>query len=76
MSLVLDKLNVIFICCGKFDVRTSKWRELCCKDRSLHWMEHICLAVRVTTDQEEGCRTKNKGVKLFLISLPQMDLFS
>lgn len=58
MSLVLDKLNVIFICCGEFDVRTSKWKELCCKDRSLHWMECICLAMRV--DHISGRRVLGK----------------
>lgn len=62
VSLVLDKLSVIFIGYSEFDGRTSKWKELSCQNRSLHWMEHICLAVRV--DNVSGRRVLDKEQSL------------
>ena len=81
VSLVLDKLSVIFICYGEFDGRTSKRKELSCKNRALHWMERICLAVRVDNVSGRRVLDKEQEFDLFLINLPQkhqalMDLLS
>lgn len=58
VSLVLDKLTIIFICYSEFDGRTSSWKTCPVKIDLCIWMECICLALRA--DDVSGRRVLGK----------------
>lgn len=60
VSLVLDKLSVIFIYCNEFDNRTSKWKELSSKNRSSCWIV-VRLSVGVYDVSEEGIGKRTRA---------------